>query len=121
MDFTETACVCAVLLGIRKDRRKSDTGYIQWTFKGQFYKLYEELRNCRGTFFTYFKMSIESFDKLLVLVRPRITSEKKLDYACLCHHKRDWRNTTVRKYLFSHITVFRISYSVKYTRTIVFI
>jgi len=29
MDFTETACVCALLLRIRKDRRKSDTGYIQ--------------------------------------------------------------------------------------------
>ena len=42
---------------------------------GQFYKLYEDLRNCRGKFFSYFRMSIESFDKLLVLVGPRITYE----------------------------------------------
>jgi len=94
MDFTETACVCALLLRIRKDRRKKR----HWVhpvvskrlLNGQFYKLYEDLRNCRGTFFNYFRMSIESFDKLLVLVGPRI-SYKILDYICLWHHKRDWQ------------------------------
>jgi len=37
--------------------------------------MYEDLRNCRGKFFNYFRMSIESFDKLPVLVGPRITYE----------------------------------------------
>jgi len=79
MYFTETACVCALLLIIRKDRLKKR----QWVspvvskrlLNGQFYKLYGDLRNCRGKFFNYFRMSIESFDKLLVLVGPRITYE----------------------------------------------
>jgi len=79
MDFTEIPCVCALLLKIRKDRRKKR----HWVhpvdskrlLNGQFYKLYEDLRNCRGKFFICFRMSIESFDKLLVLVGPRITYE----------------------------------------------
>jgi hypothetical protein len=79
MDFTETACVCALLLRIRRDRRKKR----HWVhpvvskrlLNGQFYKLYEDLRNSRGKFFSYFRTSIESFDKLLVLVGPRITYE----------------------------------------------
>jgi len=82
MDFKETAGVCALLLRIRKDRRKKR----HWVhpvitkilLNGQFYKLYEDLRNCRGKFFNYFKMNIQSFDKLLVLVGPGITYENTL-------------------------------------------
>jgi hypothetical protein len=67
MDFTETACVCALLLRIRKDRHKKR----HWVHPvvsrillvGEFHKLYEDLRNKRGKFFSYFRMSTESFDK----------------------------------------------------------
>ena len=79
MDFTETACICALLLRIRKDRRKKRHWVHPVVSKklldGQFLKLYEDLRNCQGKFFGYFRMSIESFDKLLVFVGPRITYE----------------------------------------------
>ena len=55
MDFTETACVCALLLRIKKDRRKKR----HWVhpvvskrlLNGLFYKFYEDLRNWRGKFF----------------------------------------------------------------------
>ena len=54
MDFTETACVCALLLRIRKDRRKKRHWVHPIVSKrlliGQFYKLCEDLRNCRGKF-----------------------------------------------------------------------
>jgi hypothetical protein len=92
MDFTETACVCAVLLlRVRKGRRKKR----HWVhpvlseilINGQFYKLYEDLRNCRGKFFNYFRMSVESFHKLLVLVGPRITYQNTRPR----HRKRDWQ------------------------------
>jgi len=76
MDFTETACVCVLLVGIRKVQNKKATlGTVvsKRIFKGQLYKLYEDLRKRRGKFFSYFRMSIESFDKLLVLIGPRIT------------------------------------------------
>jgi hypothetical protein len=77
MDFTETACVCALLLRIQKGRRKKRHWVHPVVSKrlliGQFYKLYEDLRNCRGKFLNYFRMSKESFDNLLVLVGPRIT------------------------------------------------
>jgi len=77
MDFTETVCVCALLLRIRKDRRKKRHWVHPIVSKklliGEFYKLYEDLRNCWGKFFSYFRMSTESFDKLLVLTGPRIT------------------------------------------------
>jgi len=79
MDFIETAFVCALLLRIRKDWRKKR----HWVhpvvskilLNGQFYKLYEDLRNCKGNIFSYFRMSIESSDKLLVFVGPRIIYE----------------------------------------------
>ena len=79
MDFIQTACVCALLLRIGKDRRKKR----HWVhpvvskrlLNEQFYKLYEDLRNCRGKCFSYFRMSIESSDKLLMLVGPRIIYE----------------------------------------------
>jgi len=75
MDFTETACVCALLLRIRKDRRKKR----HWVhpvvskrlLNGQFYKLYKDLKEtAEKKIVSYFRMSIESFDKLLVLVGP---------------------------------------------------
>ena len=77
MDFTQTACACALLLRIRKDGRKQR----HWVhpvvskilLNGLFYKLYEDLRNCRGKFSNYYRRSIESFDKFLVLVGPRMT------------------------------------------------
>ena len=62
-------------------------------------------------------MSRESFDKLLVLVGPRITCENtrlRLSVA----PKETGSNAKVRKYLFSHITVFQVSLSVSYTDTI---
>ena len=42
---------------------------------GQFYTLYEDLRNCRGILFSYLQMSIEGFDKFFVNVGPRIAYE----------------------------------------------
>jgi len=76
MDFTQTACVFALLLRIRKVRCRKR----HWVhpivskrlLNGQFYKSYENLRNRPGKFFIYFRMSTESFDKLLVLVGPQI-------------------------------------------------
>ena len=79
MDFTETAYVCALLLRTRKDRRKERHWIHRIVSKrllnGQFYKLYEYLRNCKGNIFSYFRMSTESSDKLLMLVGPRIIYE----------------------------------------------
>ena len=62
------AYVCALLLRIRKDRRKKR----QWLhpevsngrLNGQFYKLYEDFRNCNGKFFNYFRMSIWQYGKM---------------------------------------------------------
>jgi hypothetical protein len=71
MDVTETACVCALLLRIRKVQRKKRHWVHSIVSKrllnGQFHKLYEDVKNCGGKFFSYFRMSIESFDKLPVL------------------------------------------------------
>jgi hypothetical protein len=71
--------VCALLLRIRKIQCKKR----QWVhpilskilLNGQFYKLYEDLIKCPGECPNYFRMIIEIFHKLLVLVGPRITHE----------------------------------------------
>ena len=84
MDFTETACVCALLLRIRKGRRKKRHWIHPVVSKrllnGQFYKLYEDLRNCNGNIFSYFRMSIESSHKLLVLIWLRIIYENYFEF-----------------------------------------
>jgi hypothetical protein len=71
MDLTQTARACALLLRIRKVQRKKRHWVHPTVSKrllnGQFYKLYGDLRNCRGKIFSYFRMSTESFDKLPVL------------------------------------------------------
>jgi len=90
--------MCALLLKIRKDRRKKR----HWVYpvvskrllNGQFYKLYEDLRNCRGKYFSFFGMSFESFDKLLVLVGPRITYENtRLRLYVSARDKNNWIRT----------------------------
>ena len=63
-------------------------------------------------------MSTESFDKLLVFIGPRITYENTRLHLSLPPQARFGCNIKVRKYLFSHITVFQISLSVRYTNTI---
>jgi hypothetical protein len=41
--------------------------------KGQFHKIYENLRAHPNKFFNYYRMSVNSFDELLKLVGPSIT------------------------------------------------
>ena len=67
------------LVWIRKDRRQK-RHWVQPVvskrlLRGQFYTLCEDWRNCRGKVFICFRMSIENFDKLLVIVGPRINYE----------------------------------------------
>jgi hypothetical protein len=108
MDLTDSN-VCALLLRISKVQRKKRHGVYPIVSKRllnrQFYKLYEHLRNCGGKIFNYFRKSIESFDKLLVLVRPRITYEN-IQLRLSVPPQEIGSNTKERKYLFSHIPLF---------------
>ena len=70
MDFKEKASVCALLLRKRKVRLKIRL-WIQPVvckrfLNEQLHKSYEDLGSCRGKFFSYFRLSIESFDKFLM-------------------------------------------------------
>ncbi|KDR14337.1 hypothetical protein L798_11430, partial [Zootermopsis nevadensis] len=47
--------------------------YSERLFKGKFHTMYETLRNYPAKFFSYFRMSTQSFDELLLLLRPSIT------------------------------------------------
>ena len=86
--------------------------------KGQFYILYEDLRNCRGKYFTYFRMSIESFDKLLLLVGPRVTYENTRLRLSVPPQERLTVKLREENTYFQLITVFQISLSVRYTNKI---
>jgi len=92
MDFTES--VCALLLKIKKKRHWVHPVVSKRLLNGQFYKLYEDLRKCGGKFFSFLRMSIESFDKLLVLTGPRITYENTRLRLCMsARDKNDWIRT----------------------------
>jgi hypothetical protein len=75
MDFMELACVCAFEIRRRKRKRQFWMHPLttQRLFKGQFHKLYENLRSHPDKLFKYYQMSISSFDQLLNLVEPSIT------------------------------------------------
>jgi hypothetical protein len=74
--------------------------------------LYEDLRYCRGKFFGYFRMSVESVYKLLEFLT------EILDTPVCANTREIGSNTEVRKYLFLHITAVQVSLSVRYTNTI---
>lgn len=77
MDFVETAVVCAILL----ERRRKQKRKLFWVhpiiskrlFDGQFYKLFDSLREHPTKFFNYFRLSIDSFDTLVRLLGRRIS------------------------------------------------
>jgi len=76
MNFVESVAVCALLLRIRAKRRKRVWVHplvSQRLLKGQFHKLYEDLLINPQNFFGYFRMTFSSFDKLLSMIRPKIT------------------------------------------------
>jgi hypothetical protein len=76
MDFVESVAVCAHLLRIRAKRRKRlwvQSLVSQRLLEGQLHKLYEDLRIHPKKFFGYFRMNFSSFDKILSMIRPKIT------------------------------------------------
>ena len=77
MDFDETAVVCALLLKFRERKRKRKYWvhpiYSERRLKGQFYVLFNDLRQNPEKFFKYSRMSVDSFDELCELMRPTIT------------------------------------------------
>lgn len=77
MDFVEIACVCALSLA-RKRKQKRKLFWVhpilsQRLLNGQFYKLFDTLREHSTKFFNYFRMSIDSFDNLLRVLGRRIS------------------------------------------------
>jgi hypothetical protein len=76
MDFVESVAVCALLLRIGAKGRKRLWVHplvSQRLLKGQFHKLYEDLRIHPKKVFGYFRMTCSSFDELLSMIRPKIT------------------------------------------------
>ena len=78
LDFVEATCVCALILRHRKNKQRNKTFWVHSIISsrlldGQFYKLFDKLREHPNKFFNYFRMSIESFGQLLVALGPRRT------------------------------------------------
>jgi hypothetical protein len=78
MDFVDLVAVCAVLLRTRAKQRKRFCVrrlVSQRVLRGQFHKLYDEFHIHPKKFFGYFRMSCSSFDKLLFVIRPKISCQ----------------------------------------------
>jgi hypothetical protein len=78
MDFNELVVVCALELRRREKIQRKNKYWVhpitsQRLVKGQFHKLYEDLRAYPEKCFIYYRMSVTSFDELLDLIRPYIT------------------------------------------------
>lgn len=76
MNFEQVACVCALEIRRRKMKKKNNIGCFftaQQTLKGQFHKLYSDLRYHPEKFFEYYRMNVNSFDDLLNSIGPPIT------------------------------------------------
>jgi len=76
VDFVESIAVCTLLLRTRAKRRERFWVHPlvrQRLLKGQFHKLYEDLRIHPKKFVGYFRMTCSSFDELSSMIRPKIT------------------------------------------------
>lgn len=77
MDLVELLCVAIAIVRHRKRRRKRRYWVhpivSQRLLKGQFHKIYQDLRTYPDKFFDYFRMSMKSYDELIKLIGPRIT------------------------------------------------
>lgn len=75
MDFIELAALCALEIRRKKSKRRFWLHPLttQRSEKGQFHKLYADLRSHPVKFFKYYRMSLKTFDELLELIRPGIT------------------------------------------------
>lgn len=92
MDFIETACVIALFRRkFRKQRKKQYWVHpilSQRLLKGQFYKIYSDLRDHSHKFFSYYRMSIKSFDELLKIIGPKITYQESKWRKCIPPEER---------------------------------
>lgn len=78
MDFAEAACITALALKLKNNKKRRKEMWVHplisnRLFDGQFYKLFDNLRKYESKFFNYFRMSKDSFDRLLAMVGPSIT------------------------------------------------
>lgn len=77
MDFVESVALCALVLRGKKPKPQRRFWVHplvgQRLLKGQFHKIYEDLRLDPKKFFNYFRMSCKTFDELLSIIGPRIT------------------------------------------------
>jgi hypothetical protein len=110
MDFRETARVYALPLRIRKLRSKMRHWlhgiFSKRLLNGQFYKLYENLRNYREKFFSYFRMSTKNLDKSLVAWWTTKCLQKHSTTA-VCATIRETSSCIQVPYRVSHITFFK--------------
>ena len=92
MDVVEVACVVAVLLKNRKEKRRRK----YWVhpvishrlLKGQFYTLYEGLRAYPEKFSNYFRMTCGSFDELLTILGPALSRQNTNMRKCVPAEER---------------------------------
>jgi hypothetical protein len=66
----DTTVVCALLLRVKEKRNWEywvHPIYIEHLLKGKYYTLYHEVRQYAATSFNYCKMSVDSFDELLLI------------------------------------------------------
>lgn len=81
MNFIELACVALFLARSKRNKTYQRRYWVhpivsQRLLKGQFHKIYLDLRNHPQKFFNYFRMSVVSFDELLRIVGSKITFQK---------------------------------------------
>lgn len=75
-DMEEAAALSILVLRIRKKKRKYWVHpiYSERFIKGKFHTLYSDLRGHPKKFFQYFRMNVPTFDNLLKLIGPLLTS-----------------------------------------------
>ncbi|PNF34269.1 hypothetical protein B7P43_G16821 [Cryptotermes secundus] len=95
MDVYGTAVVCAILLRLKEERKRQywvHPIYSERLLKGKFYTLRIPIK-----FFSYCRMSVDSFDELLLLLKPHIFYKNPGWRLALPSEERLHCNTDVRE------------------------
>ena len=93
MDFVAVASICALLINKKRSNKRKRQYWMhpvlsKRLIRGQFYTLYEDLRSYPDTFFSYFRVTMGTFDQLMTIIKPAVQHQDTNMIKCISAEER---------------------------------
>lgn len=105
MDVIDAICLWMLYRRRQRNRQKEQNYWVHPILQNRLtsslhIKLYPSLRNYKPKFFNYFRMSIQSFDNLLELIKEEITADENAIRYCISSEKKTYNYFEVCNLIF---------------------